>query len=151
MTLLVTPQAGPPGPVVNPFAADCIADPYPMYAQLRAQGPSFFAPGGFWILSRYSDVELLVRDSRFVKRNGVALQNAFGSGPLQESISHWMLVLDPPDHTRLRSLVGQAFTPRAVERLRQQIQHVVDDLLDGFATTRRMDLITDFAYPLPSR
>lgn len=149
MSLLAPPDAGPPGPIVNPFAPTWIANPYPMYAQLRAQGPSFFAPGGLWVLARYADVDLLTRDPRFVKRNGVALQNAFGTGPLQDSVSHWMLVLDPPDHTRLRSLVSQAFTPRAIERLRQQIQHVVDDLLDGFATTRRMDLIADFAYPLP--
>ncbi len=57
--------------------------------------------------------------------------------------------LDPPDHTRLRGLVSQAFTPRAIERLRHQIQNGVEALLDHVQPAGRMDLIADFAYPLP--
>jgi len=101
MRTAVLPDTGaiPPGPIVNPFDPRWIADPYPMYAELRAQGPSFFAPGGFWILTHHTDVDLLVRDPRFVKRNGNTMLDAFGDGPLSDSVRHWMLVLDPPDHT----------------------------------------------------
>jgi cytochrome P450 len=60
-----------------------------------------------------------------------------------------MLRQDPPDHTRLRSLVNKAFTPRAVERLRGRVHEIVSELLDAAARQGGMDLIADFAYPLP--
>src|SRR2546430_15312997 len=60
-----------------------------------------------------------------------------------------MLDRDPPDHTRLRGLVSKAFTPRVVEGLRPRIQQIVDGLLEGVAAKRSMDLIEEFAYPIP--
>jgi cytochrome P450 PksS len=60
-----------------------------------------------------------------------------------------MLSVDPPDHTRLRSLVSKAFTPRMIEQLRPRIQQVADELLDAVQAQGRMDLIADFAFPLP--
>jgi cytochrome P450 len=60
-----------------------------------------------------------------------------------------MLDRDPPDHTRLRGLVSKAFTPRVVEVLRPHIQQIVDGLLDRVESRGEMDLIEDFAYPLP--
>ena len=60
------------------------------------------------------------------------------------------MFLDPPDHTRLRSLVSQAFTPRMVESLRPRIQSLVDELLDAVVETGEMDVLADLAYPLPT-
>src|SRR5207245_8476280 len=64
-------------------------------------------------------------------------------------LSRLMLSRDPPDHTRLRSLVSKAFTPRALEALRPRIQQVVDDLIDGFEGREDVDLIAELALPLP--
>jgi len=61
-----------------------------------------------------------------------------------------MLFLDPPDHTRLRSLVNKAFTPRVVEAMRPHIQQIVDELLDVVQEKGQMEVISDFAYPLPA-
>src|SRR5438045_8850891 len=63
--------------------------------------------------------------------------------------SHTILNLDPPDHTRLRKLVTKAFTPRVVENLRPRVQALVDEMLDDAGKREEMDLIADFAFPLP--
>jgi cytochrome P450 len=68
---------------------------------------------------------------------------------MREGILRSLLMLDPPDHTRLRGLVNRAFTPRVVEQLRPRIQQIVDELLDVAAAGGEMDLVRDLAYPLP--
>ena len=77
------------------------------------------------------------------------LRANLGDGPLSRSFARWMLFQDPPDHTRLRSLVGHAFSPRAVERLHQRMYQIVTGLLDKLVSRREFDLIADFAGPLP--
>ena len=69
---------------------------------------------------------------------------------LQNHISTWMGFIDPPDHTRLRALVSNAFTPRMIRDLRPQIQAIVNDLLDRVQEAGEMDVIADFAFPLPA-
>jgi cytochrome P450 len=69
--------------------------------------------------------------------------------PVYRSMSHWMLLLDPPDHGRLRGLVVRAFTARRVEDMRPRIQQIVDEVLDRVEPRGRMDLIADFAFRLP--
>jgi len=133
----------------NPFAPELIADPYPFYARLRAAGPTYFQPASTWIVSRYADVQLVLRDPRFGRFSGGQREEVLGAGPLVESFNRWMLFQNPPDHTRLRALVTRAFTPRAVEALRGEIQRIVDELLDRVQGARAMDLIADVAYPLP--
>jgi cytochrome P450 len=132
----------------NPMAPDFVADPYPTYHRLRAQDPVHQHPLGFWVLTRYDDVVMALRDPRFGKEAiGAVLAARFGSLPPGYGLS--MLDRDPPDHTRLRSLVSKAFTPRMVEVLRPRVQQVVDGLLDQVQGKGSMDLIEDFAYPLP--
>jgi pimeloyl-[acyl-carrier protein] synthase len=81
------------------------------------------------------------------------MRKALGPGPLFDSLSKWILYLDPPDHTRIRSLVMRAFTPRAVSRLRALIQSLVDELINelinGLDLRRETDFLRYFAYPLP--
>ena len=69
---------------------------------------------------------------------------------LVDHIGTWVGFIDPPDHTRLRALVGKVFTPRTVERLRGQIQAITDELLEAVLPTGRMDIVADLAFPLPA-
>ena len=108
------------------------------------------SPLGFWVLTRYEDVVASLRDPRMIKEPIAAFVAArFGlpAPPLGMGLS--MLDRDPPDHTRLRGLVSKAFTPRVIEQLRPHIQQIVDGLLDRVQGDRGMDLIEQFAYPLP--
>jgi cytochrome P450 len=89
---------------------------------------------------------MLLRDPRFGRRGfQQILESRFGRQGLGQS----MLFQDPPDHTRLRTLVSKAFTPRVIEGMRGHIQQVVDGLLDTVAAAGRMDVVADLAYPLP--
>lgn len=140
----------------NPFIPDVHANPYPMYARLRAEDPVHWsALMEAWVLTRYDDVVAVLTDSRFSADRRQA-RNRFADeiarreeefGPFGRTRT--MLTSDPPEHTRLRRLVSKAFTPRMVEGLRPRIQEIVDELLDAAAQNGRMDVIRDLAYPLP--
>jgi pimeloyl-[acyl-carrier protein] synthase len=132
----------------NPMDPEFVANPYPTYHRLRAEDPVHHSPLGFWVLTRYDDVQAVLRDPRFAKE-AIAAVVAARFGITSPSIGLSMLDRDPPDHTRLRGLVSKAFTPRVVEMLRPHIQGIVDRLLDHVGGGGRMDLIEDFAYPLP--
>jgi cytochrome P450 len=140
----------------NPFEPERIRDPYPGYRRLRETAPVYFNPVlRIWVVTRYAEILRVLKDPHFsVKRLQVkAVQRLNPIGSLRpdfaEMITSNLLMLDPPDHTRLRGLVSKAFTPRVVERLRPRIQQIVDDLLDAVAPAGEMDLMRDFAYPLP--
>src|ERR1700675_5136640 len=116
----------------NPFLPEFNADPYPFYQRLRAEDPVHRSRLGFWVLTRYDDVITALRDPRFGKGGyQKLLQARFGSDREGGDFATSMLFRDPPDHTRLRSLVSKAFTPRVVEAMRPHIQQIVDDLLDA--------------------
>ena len=148
--MLQTAQAEP---LFNPMSPAVIADPYPYYHRLRAKDPVHKSPLGFFVASRHSDVSFAIRDKRFGKDFVGRMTRRFGpqvmEEPVYRSMSHWMLQLDPPDHTRLRGLVVKAFTARRVEEMRPRIQQIVDQAIDRVASQGRMDLIADFAYRLP--
>jgi len=135
----------------NPMAPDFVADPYPMYHRLRAEDPVHHSPLGFWVLTRYPDVMAMLRDPRLIKEPIAAFVAARFGMAVPPGLGLSMLDRDPPDHTRLRGLVSKAFTPRALERLRPEIQQIVDGLLDEVGARGSMDLIEEFAYPLPVR
>ena len=132
----------------NPLDPDFVADPYPTYHRLRAEDPVHHSPLGFWVLTRYDDVVSALRDTRLGKE-GIEAFVAVRYGTPAPILGLSMLVRDPPDHTRLRGLVNKAFTPRVVEGLRPHIQQIVDSLLEQVSGAGSMDLIEDFAYPLP--
>ena len=132
----------------NPMDPEFVADPYPTYQRLRSEDPVHHSPLGFWVLTRYEDVVANLRDPRFAKEPMIAaVASRLGISPVGMGVS--MLDRDPPDHTRLRSLASKAFTPRVVEALRPRIQQIVDELLDSVADAHSMDLIEQFAYPIP--
>jgi pimeloyl-[acyl-carrier protein] synthase len=125
-----------------------VADPYPTYHRLRAEDPVHHSPLGFWVLTRYDDVIAALRDPRLAKEAIAAFVAArFGAPVPITGLS--MLDRDPPDHTRLRSLVSKAFTPRVVEGLRPRVQQIVDGLLARAREKGSLDLIEEFAYPIP--
>jgi cytochrome P450 len=140
----------------NPFLPEFRVDPYPSYRRLQTTRPVYFSPAlRVWILSRYADAAAVLQDGRFSvdRRQSTLFQHLQPFRGLNsdfvDAISRSLLMLDPPDHTRLRRLVNKAFTPRVAESLRPRIQAVVDELLDAVEPRREMDLIHDFAYPLP--
>jgi pimeloyl-[acyl-carrier protein] synthase len=136
------------------------ANPYPLYQMLRSSQPVFRAPipndegAGLWILTRYKDVQLVLRDSRFsVEREKADLVKQYRDViPMQligeSGVLRSMLLMDPPHHTRVRGLVSKAFTPRRVAELEPRIQAIIDELLEDPGDG--MDVIADFAVPLPA-
>src|SRR5262250_3845185 len=135
----------------NPMDPAFVPDPYPTYHRLRAEDPVHQSPLGFWVLTRYDDVSAVLRDPRFIKEPLAALVAARFGADVPPGLGLSMLDRDPPDHTRLRGLVSKAFTPKALENLRPHIQQIVDGLLAQVEARREMDLIEEFAYPLPVR
>lgn len=132
-------------------------DPFPFFARARAKAPVTRVRMGrkeAWLVSRYDDVEQLLRDERFVKDRS----NVDGQGrrfdpwvpsalrPLMRN----MLDVDEPDHRRLRSLVQKAFTPRRIDELRGRVGEIADELLDRMLARGEGDLVADFALPLPA-
>ena len=133
----------------NPMDPEFLADPYPTYHRLRAEDPVHHSPLGFWVLTRYEDVSSVLRDPRFIKEPLAALVAARFGAEVPRGVGLSMLDRDPPDHTRLRGLVSKAFTPRVVEGLRPRIQQIVDGLIARAQAVGSMDVIEEFAYPIP--
>lgn len=146
-------MADDPFDLLSPAA---IADPFPVYARLRADDPVHWSErAGGWVLTRYDDVSRALRDPRFsAVRSAMAFERLpaelrEATRPLQRAFTLWMLMMDPPDHTRLRGLVGKAFAPALVAGLRPRVQALVDAAIDRVAASGRIDLIADLAGPIP--
>jgi pimeloyl-[acyl-carrier protein] synthase len=140
----------------TPFLPEVHEDPYPLYHRLRATDPGHRSPLGFWVLTRHADVLAVLRDPRMSRdprrSERVALLRASAEVDellAAEEAAPSMLFVDPPDHTRLRTLVNKAFTPAAVERLRPRVEELVAGLLDRAAGAGAMDVVEELAYPLP--
>ena len=136
----------------NPLAPRVYLNPYPKYAQLRAQDPVHWSPlMDAWVLSRFADADAILRDhKRFssdprLRKTTRTPRNAGIENPGGQS----MLFLDPPDHSRLRQLVSKAFTPGAIAALTPRIHALVGELLDQIPNSASFDLMEALAYPLP--
>lgn len=133
----------------NPYLPEFHADPYPFYHQLRTEDPVHRSSLGPWLIARYADAHALLRDRRLGRDFGAFLDAQMGPSQLRQMLGRTMLFNEPPDHTRLRTLVSKAFTPRVVEGMAPRIQALVDQLLDRVETAGRIDIVGDLAYPLP--
>jgi pimeloyl-[acyl-carrier protein] synthase len=143
----------------NPLDPHFQANPYPYYDMLRANVPAFFLEDWrVWFFSRYEDCVAALRDQRFGREIfrvatpeelGWSDEPAENVRPLALMQRRWMLFKDPPDHTRLRTLVHKAFTPRMIERLRERAQIITDSLIDEAHANGGMDIMADLALPLP--
>ncbi|CAN7358986.1 cytochrome P450 [Paenibacillus sp. LjRoot153] len=132
------------------FTKTFTQNPYPAYSQLREKDPVYrmMLPNGQygWMITRYEDAVEALKDPRFIKDNFKI------SGADKETASvftHNMLFADPPDHKRLRGLVQKAFTPQMIAGLRGRIQEIADELLDNLSGKDSMNLIDEYAFPLP--
>ena len=143
----------------NPFLPEFRVNPYPIYHRLRSENPICrWSISGQWVLTRYEDVKTILRDrrvysadrsklisekSKYLQKQGKNLH------ALADATNNFLFYMNPPDHTRLRRLVSQAFSPVVIEGMRPQIQTIVDQLLDKALSRREIDLIADLAEPLP--
>jgi cytochrome P450 len=134
-------------------------DAFPIYAELRERGPVHavtLADGHpAWVVVRYDEARAALNDPRLSKDMQAALARAddvVDEGLPGPAFARHMLVVDPPDHTRLRRLVASAFSVRRVEELRPRVQAIVDELLDTVAAAgpdAEVDLVAELAFPLP--
>jgi cytochrome P450 len=160
------------------FSADFKERAFPVYAAMREQGPvaSVALPTGesIWFVTRYAEVVAMLKDNeRFANDPSNTLTEEEFAHLFQQATEHLtdeqqqmaaqtdeilrrnLLAVDPPDHSRLRRLVAIPFTPKYIEGLRSRIQAIADTLLDAVQARadetgcREMELISDFAYPLP--
>jgi cytochrome P450 len=142
------------------LSAEYIENPYTTYDILRSQAPVYWsARWSAWLVTRYDDVLDILRDHRHFSNQG-RYASYIGQLPTEQQrelvalIEHYehggLVQSDPPAHTRLRGLVNLAFTPRAVTQMRQTVVQIVDRLLDGASERGAMDLIREFAFPLPA-
>ena len=138
-------------------SAAFLQDPYPYYDIMRAEVPILWrADQGMWFLTAYEDVSALLRDRRLGRQiTHVVRREKLGWPPIPPAHepfhrlnSQSLMDREPPDHTRLKSLVLKVFTPRRAEALRPQVQRVADRLLDALVERGEMNLLEDFAVPL---
>jgi cytochrome P450 len=136
------------------FGPEMLADPFPLYDRLRELDPVHWSEKFHaWIVTRHDEVVAGLNDLRLSSDRAKLFRDMAGSAELDPFFSFLekrMVLADPPKHTRLRGLVCQAFTPHIVEAMRPHIQKIVDDLLGKRRDSGTMDLIADFAFPLPA-
>jgi len=134
-------------------------DPSPFYHEVRDADPVHWSEQwDSWMMTRYEDVKAALSDwrrfssagksHRYMRHLPTDLREELR--PYEENFSTGLINSDPPGHTRLRTLVNQAFKPKVIEALRPHIQSIVDGLLDAVGDAGRMDLVTDFAYLFPT-
>ena len=138
------------------FSPEAVANSYPLFKRMRSEDPVHYCEsGGYWILTRYRDVEAALRDERVSSNRKSLFINNLGSLDVKEIqnflalTSNMMVDTDPPEHTRLRKLANPGFTTRAIESWRSIIQNTTDRLLDNVQNHGGMDVVSDLARPLP--
>lgn len=141
----------------RPEAPEFLRDPYPMLARLRAADPVHWSPRlKAWVLTRYDDVRAVLLDPRM---SSDRLRPFFAALPGEESariahlvryLSSWMVFRDPPEHTRLRRLAGRVFNLQSMNAMRPVVEALVERLLARIGERGEIDLIADFAGPLPA-
>ena len=141
---------------LDPHEPGFFLNPYEAYGLLHGQSSAFFWEDyGFWCFGGFDDVNRLLRDRRFGRQNPAGIPDSRGVGQDRAHLNAFdgieansMLELEPPVHTRLRTLVNRAFVSRQVERLRPRVEALANELIDGFEP-EGVDLLPTFASPLP--
>lgn len=132
-------------------------DPYPFFARLREEDPVHYSEAHrAWLVTRYDDVARAMGDPRLSSDRVRPLLQAMSAerrataGPVMEMIADWMVVTDPPVHSRLRRLATKAFHPRKVVAMEDRIRELVDRYIDDFIASGEQDVVAGFAFPLPA-
>ncbi|MBZ9718832.1 cytochrome P450 [Mesorhizobium sp. AD1-1] len=142
---------------LDPHEPAFFQNPYDAYAFLHGVSNAFFwEEFGFWCFGGFDDVNRLLRDRRFGRQNPAGIPDSRGIGQDRSHLrafdgieANSMLELEPPVHTRLRTLVNRAFVSRQVERLRPRVEALANELIDRFEPGKTVDLLPAFAAPLP--
>jgi pimeloyl-[acyl-carrier protein] synthase len=133
---------------------EVLANPYPLYDRLRTEDPVHWDPFlHAWVVTRYADVVRVLHDfsaDRTPTPEQLTAMGLSALNPIAQVMVKQMLFMDAPAHTRLRALASSVFTPSKVELLRSHIQEIADQLLDAVEVRGHMDVIADFAEPLPA-
>jgi cytochrome P450 len=149
----------PPIPVLNIASSEFKANPFPFYARLRSEAPVYrtILPDkqSAWLITRYEDVLAVLKDERFCKdglraKTSEQIKKQPWMPNMFKPLTRNMLDVDALDHTRLRGLVQKAFMPRLVENMRARIQALSDELINAAQARGRMDLVQDYALPIPT-
>ena len=152
MVVVAKPEA--PLSLYHLLRPEVLADPYPLYRRLRTEDPVLWDPFlHAWVVTRYADVAQVLLDFSALRTptpEQLAEMGLAELSPIASVMVKQMLFMDPPAHTRLRGLCSQAFTPRRVDALRQHIQDIANELLDSVLPLGEMDVIADFAAPMPA-
>jgi cytochrome P450 len=145
---------------VNPLTnteQSFLNDPYPTLAWLRAEAPVWWSKKeNYWLVSKYEDVKTVLRDQSYERQvqrwkhapNPILISLLPHLKALSNVSNNWLMNLNPPAHTRVRSFVNKAFTPSMVQSLRPKIEMIADGLLEQIGGDR-FDLVLDYAFPLP--
>lgn len=143
----------------NPRDPDFFQNPYVFYSRLHAENPDFFWDEyGHWCFAGFKEVSALLRDKRFGRDIlHVATREELGmpepkphTADFDLTEKYSLLNLEPPVHTRLRTLVNRAFVSRHVEQLRPRIERLANELIDGFVDDGEVELLKAFAAPVPA-
>jgi cytochrome P450 len=136
------------------YDPEVLANPYPLYHRLRTEEAVHWDPFlHAWVVTRYDHVVRVLLEFAANRTPTPEQLTAMGMAelnPIAQVMVKQMLFMDPPTHTRLRGLCSHAFTPRRVELLRSHIQDIADRLIDNVIAAGAMDIIADFAAPLPA-
>ncbi len=147
-------------PSTGLFSEASLSDPFPLFAQMRSRGavvalPSRSGTSSLWMVTRLEEAVQVLKNQHFtvdpstIPPDDNQSSSPRGVGGLEGILSQSMIAVDEPDHRRLRSLVSKAFTPRYIQSLRPGIQKIADDLLDRVQEQGHMDLVNEYAFPLP--
>jgi cytochrome P450 len=143
---------------LNPRDPHFYNNPYPYYDALRAlPQPFYWEDFNLWCFARWEDVNALFRDRRFGRQiTHLRTREELGWPPIPDELKPFyavddatMIQMEPPGHTRLRSLVQKAFMARQIENLRPRLQALCDQLVDDMLAQGEVDLITAYATPVP--
>src|SRR3979409_103806 len=140
--------------LVRLLEPEVLANPYPLYPKLRTEDPVHWDRFlHTWVVTRYPDVLNVLHSfsaDRTPTPEPLTTMGLSGLNPIAQVMVKQMLFMDAPAHTRLRGLASVAFTPQRVRALHAHIQEIVDQLIDRVVSQGRMDVIADFAAPMPA-
>jgi len=140
----------------NPLAPEVLADPYPLFEAAHRDAPVFYSERfRLWFVTRFADIWTVLRDpATFSSAISTTVATEVSAEVERVLAEGWgevstLVTCDPPAHTRFRSLINKAFTPRRVAEREGRIREIAGSLVDGFIAEGRTDLVRRYAYPLP--
>lgn len=133
---------------------EIVKDPHPYFHELRSKDPVHWNTiWKGWIITKYEDVVALAQDPRIsanrLNEKVVAKMPEEGR-KVAELMLNWIVLMDPPDHTRVRKVLQKAFTPRSIMKMQEYAEEVVNEALDALEGRREIDLLEDFAHNIPT-